>query len=316
MCAPRIGTIVLQEFSVAAQSSGSRIGRQSLPGGGRLIDLGIESRGGLAAGVELARICLGGLADVRLTPARERLGATLDVVVYSDHPVAACLASQYAGWQISVGDFFALGSGPMRAAGSREPLFETIGYRERPTQVVGVVETGKLPVPDVFAYLAEECQVEQSQVTLLAAAVTSTAGAVQVVARALETSLHKLPELGFDVSRVVSGFGVAPLPPVGGKTLAAMGRTNDSVLYGAEVTLWVTGDDASLKEVGPKIPSSTSKDYGQPFADLFDRYDRDFYKIDPLLFSPAVVTLVNVESGHRRRYGHPAPDLLNRSFGS
>lgn len=298
--------------------SPERFGLQvhDVPGGGRLIDLGIESRGGLAAGVELARICLGGLADVRLTPAREHLGATVDVVVYTDHPVAACLASQYAGWQIHEGDFFALGSGPIRAAGSREPLFDTIGYRERPTEVVGVVETSTLPAPDVFTYLAEACQVPQSQVTLLAAAVTSAAGAVQVVARALETALHKLHELDFDVSRVVSGFGVAPLPPVGGKTLAAMGRTNDSVLYGGEVTLWLTGDDESLNEVGPKIPSSTSKDFGQPFADLFDRYDRNFYKIDPLLFSPAGVTLVNVDTGHRKRYGHPAPDLLNRSFGS
>src|SRR2546430_11514883 len=31
--------------------------------------------------------------------------------VASDHPVLACMACQYAGWQIAVGKFFAMGSG-------------------------------------------------------------------------------------------------------------------------------------------------------------------------------------------------------------
>ena len=38
------------------------------------------------------------------------------VHVVSDHPVRACLASQYAGWAIRDGKYFAMGSGPMRAA--------------------------------------------------------------------------------------------------------------------------------------------------------------------------------------------------------
>ena len=45
--------------------------------------------------------------------------------------VAACMAAQYAGWQISRDGYFAMGSGPMRAAAAKEELFQHIGYVER-----------------------------------------------------------------------------------------------------------------------------------------------------------------------------------------
>ena len=41
------------------------------------------------------------------------------VQVVTDHPVQSCLASQYAGWAISEGKYFAMGSGPMRAVRGR-----------------------------------------------------------------------------------------------------------------------------------------------------------------------------------------------------
>jgi methenyltetrahydromethanopterin cyclohydrolase len=125
-----------------------------------------------------------------------------------------------------------------------------------------------------------------------------------------------MAELGFDLSRIVSGFGVAPLPPVSADDLTGIGRTNDAVLYGGEVTLWVRGDDASLAELGPRIPSCSSSDHGQPFGEIFRRYDRDFYRIDPLLFSPAVVQLINLDTGRSYRFGHVLPDVLRRSFES
>jgi methenyltetrahydromethanopterin cyclohydrolase len=86
------------------------------------------------------------------------------------------------------------------------------------------------------------------------------------------------------------------------------------VLYGGRVTLWVRGDDASLLEIGPRVPSAASPDYGRPFADVFEHYGRDFYKIDPLLFSPSEVHFVNVETGTSLAFGAPAPRVLERSF--
>ena len=66
-------------------------------------------------------------------------------MVTTDHPVAACMASQYAGWQIAREGYFAMGSGPMRAAAAKEPLFATIGLREQPQAAVGDSGSRKLP---------------------------------------------------------------------------------------------------------------------------------------------------------------------------
>ncbi len=105
------------------------------------------------------------------------------------------------------------------------------------------------------------------------------------------------------------------MPPVAGDDLTGIGRTNDAVLYGALVTLWVRGDDESLRAIGPRVPSCASLDYGRPFADIFEHYERDFYRIDPLLFSPAEVHFVNIDSGHCYRFGEAAPQILQQSCG-
>jgi methenyltetrahydromethanopterin cyclohydrolase len=224
------------------------------------------------------------------------------------------MASQYAGWRISRDSFFAMGSGPMRAAAGREELFENIGYRENPTTAVGILESRQKPPPSVCREIAEACGVPLESLTLLVAPTASQAGTVQIVARTVETALHKLIELQFDLSRVVSGFGIAPLPPVAADDLAGIGRTNDAVLYGGRVTLWVRGDDESLKAIIGQVPSNASSDYGQPFAVLFERCGRDFYKMDPLLFSPAVVTLINMDTGRTFQAGATQPDVLRQSF--
>ena len=63
------------------------------------------------------------------------------IQVVTDHPVQACLASQYAGWALKDGKFFAMGSGPMRAAAGNEAIYDSIGFRETADAVVGVLET-------------------------------------------------------------------------------------------------------------------------------------------------------------------------------
>jgi len=281
--------------------------------GSRVVDLGCQTVGGLEAGRLLARVCLADLADVALIPG-SLAGCPL-VQVVTDFPVAACLASQYAGWQVSIGKYFAMGSGPMRAAAAREPLFHDIGHTERAEQVVGVIEAGSLPGEEVVQDIARKCNVGPDSVTLLVAPTTSIAGTFQVVARSVETCLHKLHELKFDLKQLVSGHGFAPLPPVAKKTVPAIGRTNDAILYGARVTLWVRSEDDLLAELGAKVPSSTSSDYGVPFAELFQRVGGDFYKIDPLLFSPAEVTFNNLLTGKTFTFGRTHEDLLRKSFG-
>ena len=281
--------------------------------GALVVDCGVKSVGGLDAGLLLARVCLADLATVSLAPGANGLGPI--VQVQTDHPLLACMASQYAGWEVKGEKFFAMGSGPMRAAASREPLFEDLKYRESASHCVGVLESGKLPNDEVCRDVAAKCGVEPSALMLLVAPTRSIAGTLQVVARSVETALHKLHELKFDLHRVVSGWGSAPLPPPAKDDMAAIGRTNDAILYGGHAVLYVRGDDESLREIGARTPSSASKDYGRPFAEIFASYNHDFYQIDPHLFSPAVVTLVNLDTGNSFRFGKFDDAVVAKSFG-
>jgi methenyltetrahydromethanopterin cyclohydrolase len=300
--------------ALLARARDRHVAAHPIEKGGRFVDCGIEAQGGLAAGLELARICLADLADVSLVPGLVGGRPCPQVQVVTDHPVEACLASQYAGWAIQEEKYFAMGSGPMRAASGKEAIFDAIGCREEPDTVIGVLEARQKPTPAVVSRLAAACRVPPSAVTLMVAPTASIAGTLQVVARSVETALHKLHELGFDVWRVRSAFGSVPLPPVARNDLAAIGRTNDAILYGARVVLHVTGDDASLEAIGPKVPSSSSRDHGAPFAEIFARYKNDFYAVDPHLFSPAQVVFQNLETGRAFAFGEPAEPVLVRSF--
>jgi methenyltetrahydromethanopterin cyclohydrolase len=291
-----------------------RIGVATTASGTRIIDLGIEAPGGLEAGRRLAEICLADLAAVSFVPSSLENTPGLAILVTTDNPVEACMASQYAGWQISAGKYFAMGSGPMRALARREALFESLAHRETSEVAVGVLETRNVPPDEVCREIAEKCGVAADRLTLLVAPTASLAGTVQIVARSVETALHKLFELGFDLSRVVSGYGIAPLPPASADDLVAIGRTNDAILYGGEVTLYVRGDNASLEQVGPRVPSGASGDHGRPFAAIFEHYGRDFYKIDPHLFSPARITLSNLDTGRSFAFGHTLPRVIHESF--
>ena len=184
-----------------------------------------------------------------------------------------------------------------------------------PFRGVGVLETGKLPDAEVFQYIADATGVEPEDVVLCVAPTSSMAGNLQVVARSIETAMHKLHELGFDVNRVRSGYGTAPLPPVAKNDLEGIGRTNDAILYGARVTLWVMGDDESIADIAQRVPSFASPSYGKPFLEIFEAAGRDFYKIDPLLFSPAQVIFQNLETGRVHVAGNVNEAVLRTSFG-
>ena len=282
----------------------------SMVGGARVIDCGGAVDGGLRAGIQLARICTAARAEISIITGADGP----EIQVYSDDPLRACLASQYAGWQIKTANYFAMGSGPMRAAVAREAIFNDIPGRETPPCAVGVLESRKHPTEEVISHIVSHLPTSAEKLTLAVAPASSMAGTLQVVARSLETALHKLHELKFDLHQVVSGIGVAPLPPVAADEVKAIGWTNDAILYGGRVTIWVRADDEILDLIGPKVPSKSSADYGVPFAELFKRYSGDFYKIDPMLFSPAVVEFRNLKTGKSHRFGQTDPDLLRRSF--
>ncbi|HEX6966474.1 MAG TPA: methenyltetrahydromethanopterin cyclohydrolase [Gemmatimonadaceae bacterium] len=300
---------------MVAEADVLRIATRTLANGARVIDAGIAAAGGLGAGVGLAELCMGGLGTISFTPLLIDGTPYTGVQVWTDHPAVSCMASQYAGWAITVGDFFAMASGPLRAQARVETtLFERLGYAEHGSRGVLVLETRTVPTDDVAAFVAEKAGIEPSGLTFAAAPTASLAGGVQVVARTLETGLHKMETLGFDVARVVSGIGTAPLPPVAKNDLRAIGRTNDCVLYGGEARYTIRAEDDELAELAEKLPASASSDYGTPFYDIFQRYGGDFYKIDPLLFSPAEVWLTSATSGRTFHGGRLNGEVLRKSL--
>jgi methenyltetrahydromethanopterin cyclohydrolase len=290
------------------------------PCGATLYDCGINVPGSREAAIFLARVCLADLAEVSINDSAKPWPL---VHVSTNAPVRACLGSQYAGWEVKEEKYFAMGSGPMRAASGREAIYNDIHNRETASECVGVLETSKLPPDSVCLDIAAKCGVEPERLALLVAPTHSLCGTLQIVARSVETALHKLHTLGFDLSRIVTGHGTAPLPPSAGDLrpplayddFAAIGRTNDAILYGGQVLLAVQGDDESLQEIGPRVPSIASADYGRPFAEIMAHYENDFYRIDPLLFSPAAIEFVNISSSSHFRFGEINHELLARSFG-
>ena len=95
-----------------------------------------------------------------------------------------------------------------------------------------------------------------------------------------------------------------------------MGRTNDAILFGGEVQLFVTGPEERGARAGARsCPAPASRDYGKPFARVFKDAGFDFYQIDPMLFSPARVLVTCLDTGRTFTGGKLAPDLLAQSFG-
>jgi methenyltetrahydromethanopterin cyclohydrolase len=299
-----------------ARADEMRLAVHTLQSGARVVDAGIDGAGGFAAGLMLAELCMGGLGHVSYTTLTIENEAWPGVQVWTDHPAASCMASQYAGWAINPDGFFAMGSGPLRAkARVEKELFAKLGYAEADaTRGVLVLEGRTMPTDDVAAWIARKAGVTLADLTLAIAPTASIAGGVQIVARMIETGLHKMDALGFDVTRVVSAMGTAPLAPLARSDMRAIGRTNDCVLYGGQARYIVRGEDDELRGLAERLPASASKDYGTPFYDIFKRYDNDFYKIDPMLFSPAEVWLASATSGKTFHGGRLNPDVLRASL--
>src|SRR5262249_529664 len=163
----------------------------------------------IAAGVRIAEICMGGLGHVALALDASTPNWPWTIVVRSSHPVIACLASQYAGWNLShkdeSGSFYGLGSAPARALSRRAPLFEHLDYAAGCDSGTLVLESATAPPPAVVEKVAHDCGLTPQQLTFIYAPTQSLAGGAQVVARSLEVALHKAHELGFPLDCVVDG---------------------------------------------------------------------------------------------------------------
>jgi methenyltetrahydromethanopterin cyclohydrolase len=304
---------------MAAEAEPLNISVEKIDCGTTVIDAGVNVGGSHEAGRLFSEACLGGLGKVELGCLDFGEFAMPSVTVTAGRPVEACMGAQYAGWFVKVPiggqkDYQAMGSGPARGLYGKETLLQELGLTESSDVAVLAMESNILPNTEVACWIAEKCSVAPERLTLLVAPTASLVGSVQVAARVVETGLHKMVEIGFDISTISSGFGVCPIAPIAEDNLRAIGRTNDAVLYGGQAWYTAKGGGDTIEKLINKLPASSSKDYGTPFYDLFRRYDCDFYKIDPLLFSPAEIYINDLTSGHTFHAGHVNPDILKKMF--
>src|SRR3989440_2019900 len=241
--------------AMAKNAAALRVAVRQLPGGARVIDAGIDATGGFGAGRAVAEICTGGLADIAYPPVPIGGETWPGVRAWTDHPALSCMGSQYAGWAIQVGKYFAMGAGPLRAhARVEKELFAKLRYAERAERGVLVLETRAAPTDEIAAWVGQKAGLAPSQLTFVVAPTASLAGGVQIAARILETGLHKMDTLGFDVTRVVSAFGSAPWPPIARSDVRAIGRTNDCILYGGQARYVVRAEDDELAKLADRLP--------------------------------------------------------------
>jgi methenyltetrahydromethanopterin cyclohydrolase len=294
-----------------------RLGVERLSDGTTVVDAGVAVPGGLEAGLRIAEICMAGLGTVSLGNSRDIETWPWQVRVATSQPVLACLGSQYAGWSLSAegeSRFQALGSGPGRILARKEPLFDELGYSDTATRTCLIIEANRLPPLALAEKICADCDIEPSGLTLIVTPTGSLSGGVQIAARVVEVALHKAHTLGFPLHHILEGVGATPLPPPSPDSLTAMGRTNDTILFAGHVHLFVDGPEDQAAALAEQLPSNSSKDYGKPFAQVFKDYEFDFFKIDPMLFSPAQVTVTALQTGRSFRGGRLDPSLLERSF--
>lgn len=291
-----------------------------LKNGSTVIDAGVNVTGSFKAGELYTKVCLGGMADVGISipgDLSEKF-ALPSVKIKTDFPAISTLGSQKAGWSVSVGDFFALGSGPARALALKPAeTYEEIGYKDDADLAILTLEADQLPGTDVTEAIAADSNVSPENVYVLVAPTSSLVGSIQISGRVVENGTYKMLEfLHFDVNKVKHAAGIAPIAPVDPDGLKAMGKTNDAVLFGGRTYYYVESEEGDdIKSMAEKLPSSASAGYGKPFFEVFKEAEFDFYKIDKGMFAPAEVVINDLRTGDTFKAGYVNSELLTKSFG-
>ena len=94
------------------------------------------------------KYALGGLAEVGISIPGDLSEnfAIPSVKIKTNFPSISTLGAQKAGWSVSVGDFFALGSGPARALALKPAeTYKEIGYKDDADIAILTLEADKLP---------------------------------------------------------------------------------------------------------------------------------------------------------------------------
>jgi len=285
--------------------------------GASIFDTGIDAPGSVEAGRLIGRISMGGLAAVRIVPTHIEDMTVQAVMVATQEPVIATLGSQLARWRVNYHGFSAMGSGPARAkTGIEKDLFEDIDYADDADTAVLVLETRQYPGDDVLRSIAEACSVSPENLHCVLVPTASVAGSVQIAARIVEIGIYRLYQLGLKPQQIRGGFGVAPFPTQVDDDVSAMGASNDCLVYGGRAHFFIAPrENDSLEEIVQKACSSYSTSYGKSFSELYKEAESSFYDMDQQLFSPARISIMDIEAENIYRAGKIHAELVRKALG-
>lgn len=294
-----------------------------LASGATMID---GSQGIYEFGRLVAEICLGGLAKCRFVDSSVKGIFVPGLIVETSHPAIALVGSQKAirltiktqeGEKTKKRSYMT--SGPFRAkARLDQALYDSIKYSddESPHSIM-VFEEAKFPDEEKMQQIFEKCKLDPQKAVAILTPTNSVPGSVQIAARVIKTGVHILREQDFNPLYLKYAMGTTTLAPLAKSDVHAMGRTNDSIIYGGKVYLTVDvpkEEEPHMVDLLKKSPSNVSSSYGKPFYDMLKEVEFDFYKIDGKLFAPAMLTINNIATGKTFTAGEVNEDVLLRSY--
>ncbi|MHA1238794.1 MAG: methenyltetrahydromethanopterin cyclohydrolase [Candidatus Odinarchaeia archaeon] len=270
----------------------------SLKNGCTVVDAGINVEGSLEAGRLISEICMGGVSKVELLPVSYGSEVYLSVYVKTDHPIEACLASQMAGWMIKAGGISAFGSGPARALSRIEKdLYSKIAYEDNHNEGVLFLEGRKIPTAETADYVSGKCNISPENLYIIVAPTASLVGSIQIASRVLEASIYPLYALGYDVTRICSGVGICPMPPVVKNDVTAMFVTNDAIIFAGKTFLYTRDEKKELEKMLKKLYKRKSEYANKSFKNIMEEFNGKLQDVDPAFFLPAEVLVNDVNSG-------------------
>ncbi len=308
--------IVVREIIEDAEALGCKVIKMDC--GATLIDMGLKCPGGWQAGLLFTKVTLGNMATVTLGDFKLNDEYSFSAVeVFVDMPLIACMGSQIAGWKLGQGEFATIGSGPARAIAVVESdhYFKMTPYRDSYHEAVLCIQDIKYPSDDVALEVARACKIKPEDTYLLIAPSSCIVSSMQVSARILEQTTHKMYEKDFDAAQIVLMRGKAPIAPVVKDELKTMGRINDALIYGSEVEVWVDSTDVKIAKTIHQLAAKTSSpNYNELFEDVFVNAGKDFYYVDHDVHSVGKIQIHNINTGKSFVAGEINYKMLEKSF--
>jgi methenyltetrahydromethanopterin cyclohydrolase len=305
---------MIQEAIARADALNIKVARAAC--GATLVDMGLACVGGWEAGRVFVEAGLGGVGRASYG-AFPLGGVTLPSInVWVDEPVLAVVASQAGDWKLGDGEFAAIGSGPARAIAHKDQWSVQANYTDRADQVVIQLQTNRVPDDALCLRVAEACGVTPENVYVVYAPTGCLVGSIQVASRTVEQVMIKLLVHHYDIHTVRAGFGIAPVAPISRDEGEAMGRVNDCLMYGGSTMLYVDADDAEVERVVGELCFDVHAGdlWGLPFAQIFERFGRNWFNVPHLVDSPARVMMNNLRTGHTFVGGQINEEVLKKSL--